>query len=355
LGGIELHVRDLAWHQRLAGHEVTIATRTPAATVSPVCEDVLRVRALTSPDLATLAPDVVHAHLSVVSPMATGVARRAARLGLPTVVTVHSLWADLAVAAPLARAAIGLDSLPITWTAVSEPAAREVHRVVGRPVEVLPNAVDLAFWRSVAGSSPRGPRTTTGPTVLSVMRLTTVKRTIPLARILHAVAAHTNMNAVVVGDGPKRASLERYVQRHGLSERVRMTGALSRDQVREEMAAASVFLAPASRESFGIAALEARTAGLPVIAHARSGVATFVRPRIEGLLGANDEELAHHTTDMLRDESLRDQIARHNRAVPPRQTWPLALSNNFHAYALAGASTPGRYGDDPDLEVAIGQ
>ena len=336
VGGIELHVRDLARHQRLQGNTVVVATRTRPAVADP---EVTWLRRLDPRALEAAAPDVVHAHLSVVSPLALSGARVAAGLGVPTVVTVHSLWSDLARIAPLLRGSLRLHRLPIVWTAVSEPAARQVAAVVGRPVEVVPNAVDVDFWRGAAAGSAYvgGGRP---PTVLGVMRLTTVKRALPLARMLRAVAARTALDAVIVGDGPQRPALQDHLRRHGLDDKVRLTGALDRAAVRDAMATASVFVAPAYRESFGIAALEARAAGLPVVAPANSGVASLVRHGREGLLGRDDDELAGHLVELLTNHELGQRIARHNRSTTPPQTWAAAIARNGDAYELAGASGP---------------
>lgn len=335
LGGIELHIRDLAQHQRMAGHDVTVVTRTLADPREVECQPhndgLLRVSAWSKSWLHELAPDVVHVHLSVLSPFALAAARRSSRSGIPTVATVHSLWSDLAKVAPLIRAQTGIQRWPITWTAVSEQAAVHVRCVVAHPVGVIPNAIDLDDWL------PASPFVGCSPQVLSVMRLTTVKRTRALGRMLHQVAQETDLRAVIVGDGPERKALEGYLHRHRLTDRVHLTGAVDRSQVRQHMQASSLFLAPARRESFGIAALEARAAGLPIVAYANSGIASFISHGHEGLLGDNDDDLVHHTTELLRNDALREQIGQHNRAVPPMNTWQTVLARNDAAYITAGA------------------
>jgi glycosyltransferase involved in cell wall biosynthesis len=334
VGGIELHLRDLAHRQVLDGHDVSIVTRTPDDGRRPSA-GVLRVHSVSSHDLSVLAPDVLHAHVSVLSPLALSSAVRAAHLGVPTVVTVHSLWSDLALMAPLVRATTGLTGAPIVWTAVSRTGARQVERVVRAPVMVVPNAVDLDFW-SARPPGDAGAHQDRPATVVSVMRLTAVKRTLPLARILRAVSGRCDLSAVIVGDGPRRPALESYLHRHGLSARVRITGTLDRTAVRDVLDQASVFLAPARRESFGIAALEARAAGLPVVAPRDSGVASFVEHGREGLLGVDDRALAEHTAELVQDRPLRAGITAHNRAVPPAYTWDAAVARNHAAYLLAG-------------------
>jgi glycosyltransferase involved in cell wall biosynthesis len=133
--------------------------------------------------------------------------------------------------------------------------------------------------------------------------------------------------------------MERYLRRHGLADRVRLTGALDRGEIRRLLENTSVFLAPAHRESFGIAALEARASGVPVIASSRSGVATFIEHGRDGLLARDDRALGQHLLTLLGDSPLRERIAWHNRLVPPTYGWEHALASNDAVYATAVAGT----------------
>ncbi len=326
VGGVELHVRDLVARLRQAGHDTRVLTRQPAGRlVDP--EYVLRVGGRAGAWLEDFRPDVVHTHISF-SPFALAATRWAAGRGLPTVATVHSMSTGLG---PLSRTIGGLSGVsqwPVSWTAVSEAAAVPLRRMLGVPVAVLPNGVDLDEWQPPV-DAPIGP-----PRVVAVMRLTRVKRTLPLARILHRVARHVDVNATVVGDGPQRDVLQRYLRHHGL-DHVRLTGVVGRDTVRRELADASVFIAPAHRESFGIAALEARAMGLPVVASSRSGVGTFVSHGLDGLLGDNDEQLSDHLVRLLTDHELRTTMASHSRGVPPGCSWADVELATAEAYARA--------------------
>ncbi len=329
VGGIELHVRDLAERQRAAGHTVVVATRT-AGTSYDVEDDVRRIGLGDREWLPREAPDVVHAHASVVSPFALSAARRAGRLGIPTVVTVHSLWSHVGPLPALARDLGSMREWSVVWSAVSERAALPVHACLGLPVHVVANAVDLDAW-----APPSTLPEEDTARVLSVMRLTSVKRAMPLLRVLHEVSRHTDLRATIVGDGPQRPAVERYLRRHHLTDHIRLVGVLERSEIRQHLGHASVFVAPAHRESFGIAALEARASGVPVLASARSGVATFIEHGRDGLLARDDQELARHLHLLLTDEELRRGIARHNRLVPPVQGWAEALARNEELYAEA--------------------
>ncbi|WP_340538429.1 glycosyltransferase family 4 protein [Nocardioides sp. GXZ039] len=332
IGGIELHVHDLATRQRRMGHQVTVVTGTRSGeSEDPDGPVVVRDRRDHAEWLQRA--DVVHAHLSVVSPFASRILRRAVALGIPSTATVHSTWSERGPVAALNSALLPRHVASIDWTAVSERAAAPVRAALGVPVAIQPDAVEIERWRPPS-TPPPGP-----PRVVCVMRLTRTKRAVPLATILRAVADETTLHATIVGDGPERPHLESALRREGLADRVRLTGTLSRQAVRRHLESAAVFLAPAHREAFGIAALEARTLGLPVVASSRSGVATFIEHGVDGLLGIDDKELSEQVARLLRDPSLRGSISAHNRHITPDLGWPAALRRAEEAYRRAGAIT----------------
>ncbi|WP_113703969.1 glycosyltransferase family 4 protein, partial [Nonomuraea lactucae] len=144
------------------------------------------------------------------------------------------------------------------------------------------------------------------------------------------------LRATVVGDGPARGSMERYLARHGMADWVSLPGRHTREQIAKVLESADVFVAPAPRESFGIAALEARAAGLPVVARAQSGVADFVRHGTEGLLGRDLGDLVGAVARLSTDAALRARITAHNRVTPPAAgSWPAVLEGFDRAYAEA--------------------
>src|SRR3712207_6505615 len=117
-------------------------------------------------------PDVVHAHLSVLSPLSILVVRAAARERVPVVMTLHSLWWLATPLYAIAHLLLGWGRWPVAWTAVSELAAAPLRGIVGRrgEVSVVPNGVEPADWRADPGV--RDPR---GAVVVRAMRLVSRK------------------------------------------------------------------------------------------------------------------------------------------------------------------------------------
>ncbi|HEV7209337.1 MAG TPA: glycosyltransferase family 4 protein [Mycobacteriales bacterium] len=370
LGGIEVHVHDLAARQRAAGHEVHVLTASPGelgdaepdalspAQVLRVTEGLRRPAALhpVAPllgarSLAAGGYDVVHAHAGVWSPLAFIAGMTATRRAVPAVVTFHSL---LSWASPIYRGGdlvIKWSRTPVHWTAVSEVATTPLRRLLppGTEVGVLPNAVEVAAWQV-----PPAAREPYDVLAVAVMRLAPRKRPLALLRTLRRVHAalppHVRLRTVVVGEGPERASLERYLRRYGMTGLVSLPGRQTRAQIRDLYRRADVFLAPAHLESFGIAALEARCAGVPVVAMAHSGIRDFVTDGVEGLLVSSDAEMGRALLRLAGDPELLYRMAAHNRSVAPAFGWPDALARTEDAYQRA-AERVGVELPSPRIEV----
>ena len=152
LGGIERHVAALAERQAGRGDHVSVLTSGRATADGRHSDDagavtVHRVRSgreVPAADLATY--DVLHAHVSVVAPFTAPLVAAAARRGLPTVVTVHSLWSRMGPLPAAAAQLAGLRTAPVHWTSVSRVAADDLATRLppGTRIEVLANAVDVA-------------------------------------------------------------------------------------------------------------------------------------------------------------------------------------------------------------------
>lgn len=336
VGGIEILVRTLAESQVAAGHDVTVLTRTPGPSDNGAPVDVCREPSAFPSLLA--GTDVVHGHVSAYSPLALRSVETAAKSAVPAMATVHSIWGS---AWPLFRGAAavrGWTELPIQWAAVSDVAAGPVRRALpGRQVLIVPNAVETAYW-----APPGPPAHTDHVTIVSVLRMSHRKRPLELLaalrRMRSLVPAGITVEVVIVGDGPLLGRVRRRIDRLGMAGWVHTPGDLAHPQLRALYRRAQVYVAPATLESFGLAALEARAAGLAVVARDGTGVTEFVAHGLDGLLADSDRELAEQLAQLCRDEPMRRRMVQHNHLVAPLHDWSHVRELNTAAYRQAGAA-----------------
>ncbi|WP_426595594.1 glycosyltransferase family 4 protein [Cellulomonas sp. McL0617] len=368
-GGIERQVAGTAARQAAAGHSVTVLTTTRAGDERSVDDGgavaIRRARPdrIGRPDpevvrSALLDADVVQVHLGGVSPLGWSVLRSRGAAGLPTVVTVHSLLDGLGgVYRPLAALG-GWRHLPIVWCGVGGTVGRQLRSLLGAAaaVQVLPNAVDGATWIAPPGPGVLAPAELL---VVSALRHTRRKRVEALPgvlaraqRLLTAGAAGSGvaaprLRAVIAGEGHRTPALHAGLRRAGIDDWVSTPGVLDTVALSKLYHGAHVYLAPTVLESFGLAALEARAAGLPVIAHSRSGSAEVLEHDREGLLVDSDEAMAGALAHLALDPVRRLAIAEHNRTTPIRYDWPSHLALTEHAWSVAADLCAGRTGGTP--------
>ncbi|HET7188135.1 MAG TPA: glycosyltransferase family 4 protein [Gemmatimonadaceae bacterium] len=353
MGGIELHLRDLALALRARGLDARIVTTTRGpdevdgvpvhrvpAWLSPVGGFAYTPRALAS--LAEVIRgegfDVVHAHASVVSPVAYAGALAGARANLPTILTFHSMLHRSAFLLGASEALFGWARGRIVLSAVSSVVAAQAARwIPDAGIAVLPNGIDTSFWRA-RRPAPSGADVR----FVSAMRLSRKKRPASLLRAFVAATRLANgappLRLVIAGDGPDRIALSRYAAELGIADRVELPGQLSRDQLRTLYASAHAFILPSERESFGIAALEARAAGLPVVAMLASGARDFIRQGVEGVLARDEPELGRAIGRLALDAPFRAYVAAHNASTVPEYDWRDVAALHEQIYTAASGA-----------------
>jgi len=140
------------------------------------------------------------------------------------------------------------------------------------------------------------------PLVLHVGRFFQQKNHLGLLQIWKRVLTRTpNARLLLVGDGLLRAAVERAAEELNLDGSVRFLGV--RADVKEIMGSCDVFLFPSLHEGFGIAALEASGAELPVVGTNIPGLNEVVTDRETGLLHAIEdvEGMAASVSELLEE------------------------------------------------------
>ena len=344
VGGIESQVADLAAMLVARSHTVRVLTTTEQPVVPPGIEvDPIRVPMfgdIAAPDLRRIAelaerlanarPDVIHAH-GMFSSLAIGSLIAARRLDVPSVSTIHSLlqpWPVFVAATVIFRLFSNRASL---ITAVSAAAANDVRRASGREVVQIPNGVHLGEWRTPHGSSD-------GVHIVAITRLVRKKSPVDLVYGLHEAlrrAPRRRVRMTIAGDGPERSRVEREAARLKISGHLELRGACTRAEVRELLATASMLVQPGRYEAFGLALLEARAAGVPVVAMASGGVPELVEDRRHGLLADTAQAFRTAVAELATNDDLRARCAAAAPQGLERFDWPRVIADHEAVYARA--------------------
>jgi glycosyltransferase involved in cell wall biosynthesis len=309
-GGIESQLAGLGRGLGIAGHQVVLITGQPGA----VGRD-FPVIALPTPHLphfglavsprlighmrralAAFAPDVVHIHASIVAPTCLAGLWAARQLGLPILVTFHS---DMRVTAPLLRLAGRGAWAGVHLSAVSQPIAQQLAQLQPRhAVTMLPNGFDASFWSCDEVPMPPDDRLR----LVTAVRVERKKRPFVLPWLRAEVARQTGRDTqlIIAGQGSQAGRL---------GKDVKVTGWLDRVALRALYRSAHVFVMPSTYESFGIAALEARASGLPIVGRSGTGLSTFLTEGRDGVLCDSDQAMADACANLCQDPKLWQQMA----------------------------------------------
>lgn len=158
-------------------------------------------------------------------------------------------------------------------TAVSNNLREETYKSfdITKEIEVIYNFVDVkrfskkpidAFRKVIA---PHGEKI-----LVHASNFRKIKRVNDIIRIFAETRKALPAKLLMIGDGPERPPTEELVKELGLHDDVRFVG--KQEQIEEILLVSDLFLLTSEYESFGLAALEAMAARVPVISTNAGGL-----------------------------------------------------------------------------------
>lgn len=158
-------------------------------------------------------------------------------------------------------------------TAVSENLREETYKSfhITKEIDVIHNFVDVkrfnkkpieAFRKVIAPNDEK--------ILVHASNFRKIKRVQDVVRVFAQTLDKVPAKLLMVGDGPERPMAEELARELQVDEHVRFLG--KQEQMEEIMAVSDIFLLPSEYESFGLAALEAMAARMPVISSNAGGL-----------------------------------------------------------------------------------
>lgn len=325
IGGIEYSMQALARNLSLHGHKVNIITRSyPGLPKYSIRDNVPVIRMKSRPlpgQKRFLMPaaykelynflknekyEIINCH-GLDSPIGMSALLAARKLGIPVVVTNHSLIGHTSYSSFLYLAGKFLLRNADAVIAVSSAVERDSRIMTTKPIYRIFNGVDPED--RIANVSL--PFETEGKIVIiTVARMTKKKGVQNIVELApHLLEKYGNLLFVMIGDGPLKSGLETRVKEKGLSKNFYFTGEVSRNEVLGYLEKADIFALPSIDEAFGISILEAISKQVPVVAMNHSGVSDIIKNGINGALADNLNEFVFYLENLIQSPSLRTSFS----------------------------------------------
>ncbi len=326
VGGIEYSMHTLAKTLSTHGYEVSVITRSyPGVPKHSTKDGVSVIRVKGRPLLGQnrfLTPsaykelfsllkkgnyEIVNSH-GLDSPLGMGALLASRKLGIPVIVTNHSLVGDTPYRLLLYLMGKLLLKNTDAVIAVSSAVEKDSRLMTKKPIYRIFNGVDS---EDKIIKVPFPVDTNGKIVIVTVARMTKkkgVQHIVDLAPPL--LQKHKNLLFVMIGDGELRRKLERIVEEAGLSRNFYFTGEVSREKVLGYLEQADIFALPSSNEAFGISILEAMSKEVPVVAMNNSGVSDIITSGVNGYLADSLTEFSSALEDLIETPTLRASFAR---------------------------------------------
>jgi L-malate glycosyltransferase len=234
--------------------------------------------------------ELLHVHYAIPHASAAYMAKKILEqdgIDIPVITTLHGTDITLVgrdkTYAPVVAFSINQSD---AITAVSKNLCEETYRnfKIEKPIEVIYNFVDVerfnrkpldAFKKVIA---PNGERI-----LLHASNFRKIKRVQDVVKIFYEVNKEIPSKLLFVGDGPERGTAEDLSRRLGVYDEIRFVG--KQEQMEDILAIADLFLLTSEYESFGLAALEAMAAGVPVVSTNAGGLSEINVDGVTGFMG----------------------------------------------------------------------
>ena len=174
-------------------------------------------------------------------------------------------------------------------------------------------------------------------TIVSISRQAERKGTDLLIEVIPEICKQIpNVNFIIGGDGPKKKLLDVMVDAVGLKDRVKLTGFLAHQKVRDEMIKGQIYLNTSLTESFCIAIVEAASAGLYTIATDVGGVGEVLPEYMVKLVKPDKESIINAIKDTIKNyEKLKEKTKNNYQVLKSIYNWDKVAKKTKLVYQRA--------------------
>jgi glycosyltransferase involved in cell wall biosynthesis len=218
-------------------------------------------------------------------------------------------------------------------------------RVPQDKLRVIPIGIDQSRFR---GKNPDRGKTrakygvrSEEKLVLFVGRLTSQKGCEYLIRAIPYVTKFFNVKLLIAGDGYLRGELEAIAVSAGVRARTIFAGFVGDDDLTDLFLSSDLMMIPSVYEPFGVVALEAMAARLPVVASNVDGLAEIIKHEENGILAfpRDSSSIAWGISRILSDQPNTQRLVENaSRDVESKFSWSAVAKQTLEVYKEAKLS-----------------
>jgi glycosyltransferase involved in cell wall biosynthesis len=273
--------------------------------------------------------DLIHSH-GLDSPLSMAALIASRKLGIPSVVTNHSLVGHTPLSPFLYLAGKLLVKNADAVIAVSSAVEKDSKLMTKKPVYRILNGIDCEEndFKTLLPVDREGKLV-----IASVARMTKKKGVQHLVRLAPSLLERNeNLIFIMIGNGPLTKKLEKKVKKSGLSGNFYFTGEIPRRAVLDYLEQADIFAHPSSDEGFGISILEAISKRVPVVAMNHSGVSDIIEHGVNGYLADNLVDFSSCLQVLIENPALRTEFSQKAAEGLPDYDWNRIYEQTCEVY-----------------------
>jgi len=259
--------------------------------------------------------DLLHVHYAIPHASAAYMARQIVMqqgVDIPVITTLHGTDITLVgrdkTYSPVVTFSINESN---AITAVSKNLRDETYKNfdVRKEIDVIYNFVDVNRFNKKPLTPFRQVIAPDGEKILThASNFRSVKRVQDVVKIFAGVLKHIPARLLFIGDGPDRSKVEEMSRQMNLCNNIRFLG--RQEEMEDILAITDLFILPSSYESFGLVALEAMAAHVPVISTNAGGLPEVNINGVTGFLSdvGDIESMTANALKLLTNDQLLDNM-----------------------------------------------
>jgi len=258
--------------------------------------------------------DILHVHYAIPHAYAAYMAKKILLekgIYIPVVTTLHGTDITLVGKNPSYKPAVtfSINKSDIV-TSVSQSLKENTLRsfVVKNKIEVIPNFVDLSLYQKDVPCQRSQIATNGEKIVTHISNMRSVKRIPDIIDIFYRIQNEEEAILLMIGDGPEREKAEQQAKDLGIYSKVKFLGKTT--EIKKLLCMSDLFILTSATESFGLVALEAMAAKVPVISSNAGGIREVNVHGVTGFLATigDVETMANYSLKLLQNPELHQEF-----------------------------------------------